>query len=235
MKIEVCIPAYNEAPIIAESVRVVRSALPVAPGVEWRLVVADNASTDGTGDVVRNLHLPDVSVLSIPTRGKGAAVVAAARASSADIFGFIDADLSADPACIRDLVDAVVRGSDIAVGSRLLPGAQVEREKSRTLSSRIFALLRRAIVGVAVADTQCGLKCTNRRGLEALAACVESGWFFDVEWLARAERSGLRIREVPIVWHEYYFPGRTSKLRVIRDGFGALAAFVRIRRRLAKQ
>ncbi len=235
MRVEICIPAYNEAAIIAESVRTVLASLPQSPDVTWQITVAENGSTDATADIVRALRLPNVSVLSVDTRGKGAAIVAAARVSSADIFGFIDADLSADPHCIADLLRAIEQGADVAIGSRLSDPSRVERKPLRTLSSLIFNLLRRLLLGLAVADSQCGLKFANRRGLAELAACQETGWFFDVEWLARAQREGLSIVETPIVWKEFYFPNRPSKLRVVQDGVRAMVAFLRIRRRLRQE
>lgn len=231
MRLDICIPAHNEAPIIAESVRAVREAF-ADSAHDVRVIVADNASTDGTGDVVRALGAPDVVVLAVPEKGKGAAVVAAARASDADFFGFLDADLSADPAHFKDLIEAHESGAHIAIGSRLHPEADIDRSFARTASSRAFNLMRRVMVGVPVRDSQCGIKFTGKDGLEHLRACEETGWFFEVEWLRRAERAGLSIEEVPIVWHEFRYADRKSKLKVIEAGFAALAAFARIRRRV---
>lgn len=230
MRTEICIPAFNEAQVIAKAARAVLEVFREA-GKEVVVTVSDNASTDGTADIAREIK--DVSVISIPTRGKGAAVIATARNSRADFFGFIDADLSADPADITSLLSLVERGeSDIAIGSRLLNNGAVQRGIFRTLSSKAFNMLRKMIVGVSVEDTQCGLKLMNARGREVLSECAETGWFFDIEFLARAERAGLRIREVPIRWNEYAFPDRDSKLNLFRDSVGALRAMLRIRRRI---
>lgn len=231
MKIEICIPAWNEERIIAESASAVLRVLRKT-GEEIHVVVADNDSTDGTSSVAKSIK--GVSVLSIPVRGKGAAIVAAARHSDADIFGFIDADLSADPEDILNLLPFVQsRGFDVAIGSRLAETKMVNRGVFRTLSSRIFNVFRKIIVGVGVEDTQCGLKLMNARGRKILANCTEMGWFLDIEFLARAERAGLRIREIPIRWNEYASPGRVSKLNLFRDSVGALRAMFRIRKAIA--
>jgi len=230
--LDICIPTYNEASIIAESVRQVKSVLDTLPSVEGRVVVADNGSTDGTSDAVTSLKLSGVVALTVPAKGKGAALVYAARQSTADIFGFIDADLSADPKEIGRLLQELSQRVDIVIGSRLLDVAQVKRGFLRTLSSRIFNLLRRAMLGISVVDTQCGLKLMNTRGRDILRACVEQGWFLDLEFLARAERARLSVRELPIAWDEFHFPGRESKLSPFRDGIKAVAAMVRIRARL---
>lgn len=234
MNIDICIPAFNEEKIIAESARRVMSVLAQIPGARYRLVVADNGSTDQTAAAARRAL--GVEVLAVPVRGKGAAVREAARASSADVFGFIDADLSADPEDIPRLLEVLAQGkSDIVIGSRLLDTSAVTRDWMRTLSSRIFNMLRKMILGISVRDTQCGLKLMNGKGRVVLASCVEMGWFLDMEFLARAERSGLSVREMPVFWQEHRFPGRESKLKLFRDSLGAVRAMLRIRRRLAHQ
>ena len=232
MSIEICIPAFNEAPVIAESARAVVQAFRTAKK-DVVVTVADNASTDRTADIAKGIE--GVSVLTVPIRGKGAAVIAVARHSNADFFGFIDADLSADPADIIPILSLVERGDcDIAIGSRLTDVTKVQRGMVRTLSSRMFNILRKAIVGVdSVEDTQCGLKVMNERGRHILALCAETGWFFDMEFLARAERAGLRLREVPIRWDEHRFPERISKLHYVRDSIESVRAMFRIRRAIA--
>lgn len=231
MKIEICIPAFNEERVIADAARGVLQVFRTAKK-EVIVTVADNASTDETADIAKEIE--GVSVMSIPTRGKGAGVVAAARHSSADFFGFIDADLSADPEDLMSLLYFVERGDcDIAVGSRLLDRTMVNRGILRTLSSKIFSMARKMLVGMGkIEDTQCGLKLMNVQGRKILAECAETGWFFDIEFLARAERAGLRIREVPIHWDEYRFPERASKLNYVSDGIEYIRAMFRIRRLL---
>jgi len=233
MKVDLCIPAFNEESVIGETVQEVKGVLAGIPDTPHLIVVANNGSTDRTAERAREAG---ASVLDIPMKGKGAAVIGAARASSADIFGFIDADLSAEPSDIHTLLAPILSGEcDIAVGSRLLDTRTVKREYLRTFGSQAFNLLRKATLGISVRDTQCGLKFMNVRGRGALELCKETGWFFDMEFLARAERSGLRIRELPIRWNEHRFEGRKSKLRLIRDGFGFLNALQRIYRRLKSE
>lgn len=231
MTLDLCIPAYNEAEIIADSVSATAHALREMPGLEWRITVADNGSTDGTSEAALAAGIPAVRVLAVAARGKGAALAAAARDSQAELFGFIDADLSADPRDLMRLIPLIASGeADIAVGSRFLDTRLVQRGAARSLLSRLFNLLRRALLGIRVTDSQCGLKLMNARGREMLAQCHEEGWFIDMEFLRRAELARLRIRELPIHWDEKRFAGRRSKLRVLSDGVGALRAMVRIRR-----
>lgn len=228
--IDLCIPTYNEADIIADSLRIVEHGLQNI-SYEWQIVIADNGSVDGTADIVEALQLSRVRVLSIPKCGKGAAIVAVAQTSTAGLFGFIDADLSVDPGDIGEFIRYIESGhADIVIGSRLIDTRLVQRALLRSLSSRLFNLIRCLILGIHVTDSQCGLKVMNARGREILAQCTEKGWFMDIEFLRRAELAGLTIREMPVHWVEYRFTGHKSKLRMISDGWEALRAMIRIRR-----
>ena len=228
MRIDICIPAYNEEPIIERAVVAVRNTL--APFPDARVVVAANGCTDETEAKAK---ASGAAVMRVATRGKGAAVIAAAKESTADIFGFIDADLSADPQDIPTLLQPLIREEcDIVIGSRLTDETTVRRAYFRTASSRLFNALRRMLIGVHVTDSQCGLKLMDPKGRAVLARCTETGWFFDMEFLARAERAGLRVRELRVHWDEHRFPERVSKLNMFRDGFGALRAMLRIQRKL---
>jgi hypothetical protein len=73
----------------------------------------------------------------------------------------------------------------------------------------------------------------NRRGTSLLKECKENTWFLDIELLARADRAGLAVVEVPIPWEEERYEGRTSKLSLVRGGAGTLQAFWRIKKRLS--
>lgn len=226
------IPAYNEAAIIAESLRRITGEL-VKTIYAWDVVVVDNGSSDGTSRIVESLGLAGVDVVSTKMRGKGAAIWTGgnlARERQAHAFGFIDADLSADPKHIDEFHTLLTRGdADIIIGSRLLNKGRVQRGALRTLSSELFNAIRHLILGIPVRDTQCGLKLMNAKGLSILAECRERTWFLDIEFLARAHRAGLRIKEVPVDWDEFRFPDRASKLSLMRDGIAAGIAMLRIR------
>lgn len=225
MRIDICIPAFNEEAIIAQSVRSVQDILHTLPH-ESRVIVAENGSTDNTA---RAAAQAGAHVVSVRKRGKGVAVITAARASQANIFGFIDADLSAEPSDIpRALSHLLEDKCDIVAGSRLLDIRIVQREWFRTITSYVFNVLRQFLLGVPVRDAQCGFKFMNRKSIAVLATCEEYGWFFDTEFLARAERTGLRILEFPVHWDEHRSKGRSSKLRTVRDSLGAVVALLRI-------
>lgn len=230
MTICICIPAYNEVGIIQQAVKSIRATVEHNKTLEWRIIVVDNASTDGTAEAVRSMGDKRVTVLELPAKGKGRAVRSAALTCKEEMFAFIDADLSADPRDMLTLIQTVETGrADIAIGSRLLNEHMVRRSLLRTATSKLFNVLRRSVLGIKVHDSQCGLKVMNKKGVELLTACKEDGWFLDIELLARAEKMGLRIKEIPIHWNEFRFADRPSKLNIITDGVRAAVALVRIR------
>jgi dolichyl-phosphate beta-glucosyltransferase len=112
------------------------------------------------------------------------------------------------------------------------PGVVVERPTSRRLAGKLFVLLAKWTLTPPVRDTQCGFKMFQgdvARGIAA--AATEDGYLFDLEWLALAQRRGLRVAEVGINWKE--MPG--SKLSMTKDAFKMLGALRRLRRRLKVQ
>lgn len=228
------VPTYNEAETVVPTLRELDRVLRSMPDLEYRIIVADNGSTDGTAEVVRRHALPNVEVLVVPGRGKGRAIVYAAQHSRADIFGFCDVDLSADPSIIPSMLFEIERGAHFVIGSRLIDQTKVSRGFLRTWSSRFFNVVRRLVLGIKVVDSQCGLKVVDGSCLHIVQDAQETGWFLDLELLAQAERHGLAIVEVPVQWTEFRYPARKSKLRVLRDGLEGIRAMVRIRRRLQK-
>ncbi len=244
------IPAKNEAKYIRETLRRLSQSL-VDLTIPWQIIVADNGSTDGTADVVRQYQTtrvcPDkerfeeVSCLNCPKVGKGAAIRHATTVTTRDaghrtsddklIFGFIDADLSADPDAIPGMVGRVLKDkADIVIASRLLITKTTNRSWLRTLSSRIFNFIANLFLELRVADAQCGLKIMNAKGLKVIQSCQEEGWFLDIEFLAKARQQGLRITEIPVSWLEFRYPGRAQKVKIIRDGIAAIRAILRIRK-----
>lgn len=230
MKIDLCIPAHNEAATITTALQHLRMVLPST--LDITLLVAENGSTDGTAECVERANIPNVRLLRIAGRGKGFAIREAARVSRADVFGFIDADLSADPAGIPDFLAKLEQGADIVIGSRAHASGEIRRGLLRTLTSRSFNLVTRVLFGLTHRDTQCGLKFMNARGREMLLVVRDPGWIFDIELLFLAKHHGLRVEEHPVSWEEFRFPGRRSKLRPLRDGLRSLRTMLHIRQRL---
>ncbi len=197
-------PTYNERynlPLF------VRAALEVAPGAH--VMVVDDASPDGTGDVAEALAREDsrIRVMHRPGKlGLGTAYVQAFERGLGEgyrQFFEMDADLSHDPNYLPDFFRAFERGADVVVGSRNVPGGGVEGwGLGRHVLSKGGSIYSRLILGVGVRDLTTGYKAFSRHALELidLPSIRSNGYSFQIETTFRALRKGLRIEEVPIVF-----------------------------------
>lgn len=220
VRLTVVIPVLNEAKILADTVEAVYARLleEFAEG-DFRLVIVDNGSTDGTGAVVGALlaEYPGLRYERLNCRGKGLAIRTGWQRHPAAVNVFMDADLATDLAALKPLVLAVEEGADMAVGSRYHPASVVERSFWRRLCSLGYRLVLRTRLGLRTADAPCGFKAVSARVLNEIVPIVRNErWFFDTELLVRAERAGCRIAEIPVSWHEDSVAGRRSRVSVFR-------------------
>lgn len=221
-EVTICIPAFNEEDVILPTINTLLLLCDSYTLVKWKIVVVDNCSDDKTAAVVQSHPDSRVALLQHSVKGKGAALSYAALKCTSDMLVYMDADLSADPKHILELLLEIQKGSDIAVGSRLLKNENVHRSLWRTASAQIFRLYANLMVPVPVNDSQCGLKMMNRKGFEILATCKDRSWFFDRELLAKAAKRNLVIAEVPVSWEEFRYPERKSKLHVFQAGLQSI-------------
>ncbi|QEN16189.1 glycosyltransferase [Mycolicibacterium sp. ELW1] len=202
--LDIVIPVYNEERDVAACVRRLHQFLLDEVPYRARIVVADNASTDGTLSVARELagELADVEVIHLDAKGRGGALATAWASSPADVVAYMDVDLSTHLSALMPLVAPLVSGhSDIAIGSRLAASSRVVRGIKREVVSRGYNLLLRGLLGARFSDAQCGFKALRADVARQLLPLVaDTGWFFDTELLVLAEKAGLRIHEVPVDW-----------------------------------
>jgi dolichol-phosphate mannosyltransferase len=209
MRLVVCVPTYNERanlePLLRELGEVVARV-----DAEARVLVIDDASPDGTGEVASGLahELPWLDVLRRSGKdGLGPAYLAGFRhalAVGADVIAQMDCDFSHDPSDVPRLVETLA-DADVAVGSRYVAGGAIrDWGLPRRALSRFGSVYARAILGVGLTDLTSGFKCYRRGVLEALEldAIDTRGYAFQVETTYRALRKGFRVVEVPIVFTE---------------------------------
>jgi glycosyltransferase involved in cell wall biosynthesis len=171
----------------------------------WRVVIADNASTDDTRSVAEQLCREHraVDYLYLPQKGRGRALRAAWMASTADLVGYMDVDLSTDVAHFPQLIQALESGCHIAVGSRLSQDSQVTRSFKREFISRSYNLMIKGLFFTDFPDAQCGFKALTRQAAQAIVPKIQNNnWFFDTELLIIAAKGGYRIKSVPVGWVE---------------------------------
>lgn len=231
--LDVVVPVHNESAGLELSIRRLRGYLDTAFPITAVVTIVDNASTDGTWEIATRLagRMAGVRALRLDAKGRGRALRAAWTASDADIVAYMDVDLSTDLDALLPLVAPLLSGhSDVAIGSRLAPGARVVRGPKRELISRIYNLLLRLALRKRFSDAQCGFKALRAEDARALLpAVVDEEWFFDTELLVVAERNGLRIHEVPVDWSD----DPDSRVDVTRTAIADLKGVCRLLRGLS--
>ena len=129
---------------------------------------------------------------------------------------------------LQPLLEPIVKGEiDISIGSRLAPGANIERGVQREVISRIYNVIARRFLRYKVRDAQCGFKAVRASVARDLIPRIEDdSWFFDTELLVLAWRAGLRINEIPVRWVE----DDDSRVRIMRTAFDDLRGIWRLSR-----
>jgi glycosyltransferase involved in cell wall biosynthesis len=226
--VDIVVPVYNEEAALELSVRRLHRFLRAEFPFGWRIVIADNASTDATPQVAARLaaELPRVSMIRLDRKGRGRALRAAWSASDARVVCYMDVDLSTDLRALLPLVAPLLSGhSDVAIGTRLAHGARVVRGPKRELISRAYNRILRTALRARFSDAQCGFKAV-RAGVagDLLAAVRDDGWFFDTELLVAAQRRGLRIHEVPVEWID----DSDSRVQLVRTAIEDLRGVARL-------
>ncbi|MBV8461908.1 MAG: bifunctional glycosyltransferase family 2/GtrA family protein, partial [Acidimicrobiales bacterium] len=233
--VDVALPVYNEERQLAESVTRLRRFLDDSFPLTARITIVDNASTDGTWTAACRLAdvVPGVEALRLGRKGRGRALRAAWSRSTAPVVAYMDVDLATDLHALFPLVAPLLSGhSDLAIGTRLAPGAHVVRSARRELLSRAYNLLLRLALGATWSDAQCGFKALRRdAALDLLPLVEDDEWFFDTELLVTAQRAGLRIHEVPVDWTD----DLDSRVDVLRTAWRDLLGVGRLARSAARR
>jgi putative flippase GtrA len=202
--VEIVVPVFNEETDLAPGVRRLDRYLDERFPFRTVITIADNASTDGTWQVATGLadELDRVRAVHLDAKGRGRALQQVWSGSSARVVAYMDVDLSTDLNALLPLVAPLLSGhSDVAIGSRLARSSRVVRGPKRELISRSYNLLLRTTLRARFSDAQCGFKAMRIECARALLPHVrDTSWFFDTELLVLAERSGLRIAEIPVDW-----------------------------------
>lgn len=228
--IDVVVPVYNEQRALPGCIDVLTGYLDNGFPFEWTITIVDNASTDDTSRVAAALaeRHDRVRVLRLDRKGRGLALRTAWDYSDADVAVYMDVDLSTGLDALLPLVAPLVNGhSDVAVGSRLAPGARTIRGVKREMISRCYNGLIHALHGTTFSDAQCGFKAVRIDVIRALLRHIaDDAWFFDTELLLLAEYNGLRIHEVPVDWVEDI----DSRVHLTRTALEDVKGLIRVAR-----
>ncbi len=204
-RVVMVVPTYNEAENLAWVVRRLHEACP-----DVDVLVVDDNSPDGTGDVADRLAAADPRVTVLHRQDKGGlgaaylAGFAAALDAGYDVVGEMDADGSHQPEQLHRLL-AALADADLVIGSRWVPGGSVVNwPRHREALSRGGNLYVRLLLGVDVHDATAGFRLYRRQTREPidLPSVRSTGYVFQTDLVTRTLRAGLTVREVPIEFVE---------------------------------
>lgn len=228
--LSVVIPVRNGVPLLKETIKSVLEFLEDESAGEL-IIVSDGCTDDPSSFLASWLQEEDRLRLECLDRhrGKGAAVRHGVISARGDRIAYLDVDLSARPEMLVPLSRVIDEGADLACGSRHLPDSQIENPQgfTRAILGALFRKFVRFMTKIPMKDTQCGCKLFRKeKMLPIFQQLTEEGFAFDIELLLAAQREGLVIKEVPIVWSD----GDASSVRPIRDGIRMLKATLRLAR-----
>ena len=226
MKTLIVTPTFNERENLTSFVASVRAAVPEAD-----VMIVDDASPDGTGEIADELAAKDERVHVIHRPGKlglGTAYVDAFRwglQHDFDRFFEMDADFSHDPKDLPKFFRALDEGADVVIGSRNADGGGVEGwGLGRHVLSKGGSLYARTILGLGVRDLTAGYKAFTRRALEAidLEHVRSNGYSFQIEMTYRAHLRGLKIVEVPVIFVDRRAGHSKMSRRIFAEAIGVV-------------
>jgi len=229
MTFDVTIPVLNEEPTLERQVKILHAFLKEHFPTEnqWRIVIADNGSTDRTFEIAERLsnETPEIAVVKVPRKGVGLALKTSWGQSQADIVGYMDLDLATDLSHFLETYDAIAnKDYDIVYATRLHAKSKViGRTLKREIASRGFNFILRTYLGVHFSDGMCGFKFLKRSVYHKLYenGAQNDGWFFSTELLVVSEWLGLKIYELPVQWTDDVSSSRVEIIplakRYLRD------------------
>lgn len=219
-------PTYNERDNLPSLIENVRHVLP-----EAHMLIVDDASPDGTGDLVDAMAAKDPQLHVLHRKGKlglGTAYIEGlswGMDQGFEWFFEMDADHSHDPRYLPDFVKALEEGNDLVIGSRNIAGGNVEGwGLERHILSKGGSLYARTILGVDINDLTTGYKAFTRTALKAvnLATVKSNGYSFQIEMTYRVLQKGLRAKEIPIVFVDRRAGQSKMSRRIFFEALGAV-------------
>ncbi len=235
-RLSLVLACYNEEEVLAASFREIRETL-LDFGHPFEILFVDDVSRDNTRELIakivaENPGLDIRVILHEKNKGRGATVTDGFRAARGEIAGYLDVDLEVHSRYIPSLVRAILSGADVATVRRIY--AFQARALDRYFMSRGYSWLVRRVLGSSLHDTETGYKFFRRETLlPVLDATKDAGWFWDTEFMIRAERRGLRIREIPGAYVRRW--DKTSKVSGIRDSIDYFRRLLAFRKTLGRE
>lgn len=209
MTLNILFPVLNEEKRLEKGILETLKFIENLPLQSIKLTIVDNGSNDLTQSIAQDLSLrhPEVEYIRISTRGVGAAFRAGVAANTSDIVGYMDVDLSTKIEHLSEVVSIFSNYPEIDIinGSRLNKDSNMlGRKWYRNLSSYGLTFLLKLFLQMKATDSICGFKFFKSDVADSLIkrSSSESGWFFIIELLLRAERLHYNVHELPVKWED---------------------------------
>ena len=229
---EITIPVLNEERNLRQQLEIlyhfILTELPVYG--PWRIVIADNGSSDTTQVIGEKLakEYSNIKYIRLDEKGVGLALQTSWSQSQAEIVGYMDLDLATDLSHLKEALVALSSGQDIVYATRLHKKSIVKnRSLKRTWTSRVFNFILRKYFGVPISDGMCGFKFLKKEVYERLCenGARSKGWFFSTELLVIAAWLKMKIYELPVTWTD----SAESHVRIIPLAWQYLKAMRRLK------
>jgi glycosyltransferase involved in cell wall biosynthesis len=215
-EVAIILPAYNEAKRLENTVERVTGEMNCM-AIPYEIIIAEDGSKDGTDAIAARLAQANPAIRHIHSAersGRGRALNRSFESTGANIVIYCDVDLATDTKHLRQLIDAIKGGNDVATGSRLMRDSDVELPFNREFASRGYNYMVRFMLQSRLYDHQCGFKAFNRKTILPLLSDVkDTHWFWDTELLVRAQRKGMKVYEFPVHWRH----GGATTVNLKRD------------------
>lgn len=232
----IVLPVYNEEKLLESSVVILNDYLKKNLSFNYKLIIANNASSDKTKDIANSLvnKYSNIDVVHLDFKGRGNVLNYVWSNYQADVYSYCDIDLATDITCFDELFKQILQGNNLVIGSRYLKGSDSKRTFKRWLVSIIYIYLIKLLFKTKISDFQCGFKAVDNDIVkEVLPLIKDKGWFFDTELILLTEMSNnYKIKEIPIKWEEKR--EKESRVNIIQTGINYINNLFKLRKRLKK-
>ena len=231
-KVLIIIPTHNDEKIISKNIAYIDSYIKknFTELKNYKIAVIENGSCDNTKIICKRLSkkYSNISFSYLIKKGRGGALRYAMKKNKADIYCYMDSDLSTNLSCFKNLIENM-QSYDILIGTRYHPSSKIKRGFRRLFLSKIYNKLVQLFFKVRFSDFQCGFKAFNKKVIKNLLPQIQdNSWFFDTEFLIIAYKNNYKIYELPIIWKE----SSNSSVKIFRDSIYHLIKLFELRIRL---
>ncbi len=221
------LPVYNEANKLKRNVVRLKNFLDSLK-INYEIIIAEDGSTDGSDKIAERLmkDKKTIHIHSDKKLGKGGALKHASLYVRGDHVVYMDADLATDLKYLKDLI-RFLKEYDLVIGSRYLKRSKASRILKRFLLSKIYHFFVKVFFpDLKLTDTECGFKGFKRDVFVNLNKGIRNnGWSWDLEFLVKAKKRGLSIKEIPVKWEE----GKDTKMNLFRDSISQFFEILKIK------